>query len=209
MKSTKNNIERKIRACFKHDHFVHTSSLIKMGMHPREIKRALENGLIIRIKRGLYMLASAYNGLESDLVAITKASKYTVICLASALQYYELTTYVSPEITVGVPSNVRHLRFKYPVVKLFYFDKNTYPIGITKTKSSSGTIRIYDRERTICDAFRFRRKLGEDIAVEALANYVKQKDSNISKLMEYAEMLRIKNVMTPYLLPILRSNLEW
>jgi predicted transcriptional regulator of viral defense system len=177
-------------------------------VHPREIKRALENGLIIKIKRGLYMLASAYNGLESDLVAITKASKYTVICLASALQYYELTTFVSPEITVGIPSNVRHLRFKYPVVKLFYFDKNTYPIGITKTKSSSGTIRIYDRERTICDAFRFRRKLGEDIAVEALANYVKQKDSNISKLMEYAEMLRIKNVMTPYLLPILRSNLE-
>ncbi len=154
------------------------------------------------------MLADAYNGLETDLVAITKASKYTVICLASALQFYNLTTYISPKITIGVPNNVSHLKFEYPPVKLYYFDKSTYKIGITRIKTNSGIIRIYDLERTICDAFRFRKKLGEDIAVESLINYVKRKDSNISKLMEYASMLRIKTVISPYLIPIIISAME-
>jgi predicted transcriptional regulator of viral defense system len=154
------------------------------------------------------MLADAYNGLETDLVAITKASKYTVICLASALQFYNLTTYISPKITIGVPNNVSQLKFEYPPVKLYYFDKSTYKIGITRIKTNSGIIRIYDLERTICDAFRFRKELGEDIAVESLINYVKRKDSNISKLMEYAPMLRIKTVITPYLIPIITSAME-
>lgn len=207
--SKKTDIEKKIKSCFKYNnYFQQTSQFLKAGIHPREIKTALENGWIIRIKHGLYMLADAYNGLETDLVAITKASKYTVICLASALQFYNLTTYISPKITIGVPNNVSHLKFEYPPVKLYYFDKSTYKIGITRTKTNSGIIRIYDLERTICDAFRFRKELGEGIAVESLINYVKRKDSNISKLMEYASMLRIKTVITPYLIPIITSAME-
>jgi len=208
MGNKKIGIEEKIKSCFKYNYFRQTSQLLKAGIHPREIKKALENGWIIKIKRGLYMLADAYNGLESDLVAITKASKHTVICLASALQFYNLTTYISPKITVGVPNNVSHLKFEYPPVKFYYFDKNTYKIGITRIKTASGIIRIYNLERTICDAFRFRRELGEDIVVGALINYVKRKDSNISKLMEYASMLRIKTVITPYLIPIIISAIE-
>jgi predicted transcriptional regulator of viral defense system len=197
--SKKTDIEKKIKSCFKYNnYFQRTSQFLKAGIHPREIKTALENGWIIRIK----------HGLETDLVAITKASKYTVICLASALQFYNLTTYISPKITIGVPNNVSHLKFEYPPVKLYYFDKSTYKIGITRTKTNSGIIRIYDLERTICDAFRFRKELGEDVAVESLINYVKRKDSNISKLMEYASMLRIKTVITPYLIPIIISAME-
>jgi predicted transcriptional regulator of viral defense system len=204
----KTDLEKKIKSCFKYNYFRQTSQLLKAGIHSREIKIAVENGWIIRIKRGLYMLADAYNGLESDLVAITRASKHTVICLASALQFYNLTTYISPKITVGVPNNVSHLKFEYPPVKLYYFDKSTYKVGITRIKTDSGIIRIYDLERTICDAFRFRKELGEDIAVESLINYVKRGDSNISKLMEYASILRIKTVITPYLIPIIISAME-
>jgi hypothetical protein len=72
-------------------------------------------------------------------------------------------------------------------------------MGIEEIKTSAGTVRMYNMEKTICDVFRYRNKIGENLALEGLRNYLRRKDSNINKLNEFAIACRVKTVILPYI----------
>ncbi len=84
-------------------------------------------------------------------------------------------------------------------MNFFFFRKRFYEIGIESVKTKFGTFKIYDAEKTICDMFRYRNKLGEDLALEGLKNYLKREDADISKLWKYAINTRVKTIIKPYL----------
>ena len=88
---------------------------------------------------------------------------------------------------------------EYPPVKVFYFRDRFYVPGIEQVQTPLGLIKIYNMEKTICDMFRYRKKLGEDLAIEGLKNYLKRKDANINRLREYAKICHVKTVLFPYL----------
>ena len=90
-----------------------------------------------------------------------------------------------------------------PPINLYYFRDRFYDLGIDRIETSIGEVRIYNREKTICDVFRYRNKLGEDIALEGLRNYVNSKGANISILNDYAEKCQVKTVIAPYLKALL------
>lgn len=169
------------------------------GIHPRDIAKAVEEDVIEKISPGLYKLIdypwSEYNGF----IDIAKAKKSAVICLTSALEYYQLSTVNPSLITIAVPHNTDKFDIDYPPVQVFFFSQQLYGLGIEEKTKKSGTFKIYNPEKTICDMFRYRNKLGEDLALEGLKNYLKRKDADINKLWKYAIKTRVKTIIKPYL----------
>ncbi|UCH92513.1 MAG: type IV toxin-antitoxin system AbiEi family antitoxin domain-containing protein, partial [Candidatus Aminicenantes bacterium] len=166
-----------------------------------KIKKLVDDGTLDKIKPGLYRIADLeYPGdISISFVDVSKAIPGGVICLISALSYYELTTFNPSKIYVAIPNKKHSPGIIYPPVEIFYFRERFYKPGIETIETDYGDVMIYNREKTICDIFRYRNKLGEDIALEALKAYISYKHADLYKLKEYAEVCQVKNVLLPYL----------
>ncbi len=170
------------------------------GFQTREISDMVKKGSIERVKPGLYRLAvSQKSGEHAGLVDVCRAMPGGVICLLSALDFYGLTTFNPSEVYVAIPHDTKPPKLFYPPIKTFFFRERFYTPGIESIRIPAGEIRIYGKEKTICDMFRYRHKLGEDLAMEALKQYLKQKDANKVRLLKYATICQAKTVMMPYL----------
>lgn len=179
--------------------YAHTSELLAKGVSFRDIKRLVEENQLFQVKRGLYRLQDDEHTSLRDFVDVCRAIPKAVICLYSALASYELTTFVPTEIMIAVPQGYRTPKLAYPPLQIFHFSKKQYEAGIEERQDKMGNYRIYSPEKSVCDAFRFRRKLGDDVAKEALFDYLKRKDRDLKKLLEYAEICRMTAIMKPYI----------
>ena len=171
------------------------------GIRPDTIKKYTENNTLEKIKPGLYKLSGIdlIEGVNPGFLDISKAVKDGVICLVSALEYYDLTTFNPSEIHICIPHNQRMPKIIYPPTKVYYFRKRFYEAGIDYIKTPHGVIKIYNREKTICDMFRYRKSLGNDLALEGLKNYLNSKQADLYKLREFAVVCQVKTIMLPYL----------
>ncbi|MEA3475285.1 MAG: Abortive infection protein AbiEi [Candidatus Cloacimonadota bacterium] len=191
---------KNIEAFFKnHQGYARMKDLKDQSFHTRDIAKAVENGIIEKIKPGLYKLIDFTWDEHSGFVDIAKAKGSAIICLTSALSYHNLSTINPGTITVAVPMNTDKFSLDYPPIKVYYFPESLYSFGIEEKKTMSGNFKIYNAEKTICDMFRYRNKLGEDLPLEGLKNYLKRKDADIPKLHEYAIKCKVKTVMLPYI----------
>jgi len=173
--------------------------LRKNGIQTRTISKAVKEGLIEKIKPGLYKLVNYPWDEHSSFADVCNSHKKAVICLTSAAAYYALTTFNPSYITVAVPHNTPNFNLDYPPIQVYYFPHKYYKTGIVEIDNKSGLIRIYNQEKSLCDLFRYRNKIGDDIVIESLKNYLKQKERDINKLLEYAETLRVKEKIFPYI----------
>lgn len=180
--------------------------LRSQSFHSRDIVRLLHDGVIEKVKPGLYRLKELEEsiGPMTAFIDVCNAIPQGIICLASALSFYDLTTFNPPENYVAIPNSSKPHKIQYPPTKFFYFRDRFYKPGMTKIKTTSGDVRIYDIEKTVCDMFRYRNKLGLDLALEGLRNYLQLKDANINKLRRYAEICQVKTVMLPFVRAIAR-----
>ncbi|MCJ7552532.1 MAG: hypothetical protein MUO34_01495 [Ignavibacteriaceae bacterium] len=173
-------------------------------IHTRRIALAVESGIIEKIKPGLYKLVNYPHDEHESFVEVCHANKKAVICMLSAASYYELTTFNPTEIYVAVPNNTDKFVLNYPPIKVYYFADSYYSPGIETLKTKSGTVKIYNKEKTIGDLFRYINKIGEDIAVESLKTYLNnRKERNIPKLLEYSEICGVKKKIEPMIKAIL------
>lgn len=178
-----------------------TKDIVRLGITTYIIRKLVDKGDLIRIKQGLYRKADFQQKYGNDeFVEASKLVPKGVICLLSALSYYELTTYNPWEHYIAIPRDSKKPKLPdYPPIKIIYFSENQYKTGITETEIEGVNVNIYDREKTICDIVRYRDRLGMDIAKEGLQNYLQSPHKNINKLMIYAEKLRIRTVLQTYL----------
>ena len=191
--------ERIYKVFKKHNGFARTKNILSAGIHSRDIKRARDAGQIIRVKRGLYRLTNIPLISHQGFIDLAYVVPEGVICLLSALSYYELTTFNPSIISMAICRGSRRPKIEYPPVEFYYFSKKQFEAGINKIKIKGHEIRIYNPEKTICDCFRYRNKLGLDIAKEGLSEYLRRKDRNLEKLLEYAEICRIKPLLQTWL----------
>jgi len=166
-----------------------------------EIKKLVTEGVLDKIKAGLYRLSNLEYPPHVNIgfVDVSKAIPGGVICLISALSYYGLTTFNPSHIYVAIANKRSASKILFPPVEFFYFRDRFYKPGIETVGTMYGNINIYCQEKTICDMFRYRNKLGEDIAIEALKTYIGDKSADLYKLRQYAEICQVKNVLFPYL----------
>ncbi|MDP8231567.1 MAG: hypothetical protein P9L91_02730 [Candidatus Zophobacter franzmannii] len=173
--------------------------LKKAGFNTRVISKTLEENIIEKIKPGLYKLIDYYWDENSIYRDIYRANSKAIICLNSALHYYNLATINPGIVQVAVPNNTARFSIDYPPVKVFYFSDTIYPIEIDRIDTANGSFEIYSIEKTICDVFRYRNKLGEDIALEALKNYLSRNDLNLTKLCNVATKCKVLKTIEPYI----------
>lgn len=176
-----------------------TSQLLARGVHPRALRRMWEKGLLERLDRGLYRLANLPNISDPDLVIVAARVPRGVVCLISALSFHGLTTQVPHTVHLALVRGSDVPRLEYPPLSLYWFGEKAYSAGIETHLLDSVPVRVYSPEKTIADCFKFRLRIGTDIAVEALKLYWQRGTPNTELLLEYARLLRVRNVMTPYL----------
>ena len=190
-------MERTLFELFKRNKgYLQTSSLKKRTLF-YHLKKLLEDGEVVMIKRGLYR----HNEIASadEITEVCKIVPEGILCLHSAWQFYELTTHISAEYHVAVPQKYKIILPPFPPVKLYYWSEKYFETAITEVNTLNGNIKIYSLEKSICDAMRFRNKIGQDMTVEILKNYLNNKDRNIDQLMQFAKELRVENILKQYL----------
>jgi len=178
---------KKLLKYFKKNVYVKTKDIIKASLQTRDLVKLQNEGIIHKIKPGLYRLSEviASDGITSSFIDICKAIPDGVICLLSALEFYDLTTFNPPDVYIAIPHNRKAPKIIYPPVRIFYFRERFYKPGIEIINTKYGDVKIYNREKTVCDMFRYRNKLGEDVALEGLKNYLASEYASIRKLREY------------------------
>ena len=175
--------------------YARSKDILAEGIHQRDIKSILDKGIVIKVKNGLYRLSDTPVISNQSFIDLACAVPEGVICLLSALSYYEITTFNPSVISMAIHRKSWRPKIEYPPVEFYYFSKKQFEAGIDKIKIKDHKINIYCREKTICDCFRYRNKLGIDIAKEGLSEYIKQKDRNLERLLKYAEICRVKTLM--------------
>ncbi len=157
----------------------------------------MESGALVRLKRGLYALAEGPE--RSEFVDIQKAIPGGIFCLGTALSIHGIGTWEPPEIQLAIRRDYRVTIPDFPPIRLFSFSGARFGLGIIEKTTEVGIVRVYDREKTICDVVRFRNALGMDIAMEALREYLKEHSRNIPQLLEYSKLLRKEGSIRGYL----------
>ena len=161
----------------KHKGYARMQELRNQQIHPRNVAKAVSEGIIEKVKPGLYKPVNYPWDEHSSFADVCNSHKKAVICLTSAVAYYELTTFNPSYITVAVPHNTPAFKLDYPPIQVYYFPHKYYETGIDEFDTKSGFIRIYNQEKSLCDLFRYRNKIGDDIVIESLKNYLKQKSA--------------------------------
>lgn len=176
--------------------YARMSELRSAGFQTRDISTLCEKGSLEKIKAGLYKLSNSE--VTSGYVDVSKAIPEAVIAVASALSFHELTTFNPSKVHIAIPHEAKLKEINFPPVEVYYFRKAQYEPGIEKVNIQGHNVRIYNREKTVCDMFRYRNKLGEDLALEGLQNYLNRSDSNLNELSKYMKICRVKTVIEPY-----------
>jgi len=196
----KNNRVENAENVIRENGGVATSALLHAnGIDNRLIAKLVASGTIDRVQRGVFQLADVGDSNDQFVLACSIVPS-GVVALLSALEYHQLTTFMAREINLAIPRSAWAPKLPvYPPMKLTFFSDSAYSLGITTLNHNGGCIRIYDPEKTVCDIFRYRHKLGQDIALEAIKEYMRRKPRSIQKLMEYAKILRIDKKIRPFL----------
>lgn len=174
-----------------------TAELRKLGFHSRKINGLITKGILSKLKTGVYEMGSA---VVPDEIMLMKLFPTAVIYLESALLHYGYTDRIPATWQIAVDKNISKSQFRisYPPVTPFYLDGRYIDIGKTKYEMNGAMIRIYDKERTICDTLRYANKLDREVFNTAIQRYVHDKEKNISRLMEYAKILRVTEKVKSY-----------
>ena len=173
------------------------------GIDPKTIQRMLAAGDIIRISRGVYALPD-YNPESFYFFAeAQKIVKQGIICLLSALVYHEIGTQNPSLVWMAIPGRSRAPQIGSGPIQLVRFSESIYKEGIIERKIEGVNVRIYNIPKTIADCFKYRNKLGIDLAIEVLKDAVLNRRTSVDEILHFADICRVRNVMTPYLETIL------
>jgi len=193
-----------LRTFAKHGGMLRTARAIRLGIHPRTLYALCDAGQIERVSRGLYRLASAPPLISPDLTSIAVRVPKAVICLISALVHHGLTTQIPHAIDIALPSHSRIPAANDVPFRVFWFSEPSLSAGVQVEAIDGVSIRVYSPEKTIADCFKYRNKIGIDVAVEALKLYRERtRKPNYRALAHYAEINRVRQVMRPYLEAVL------
>lgn len=167
---------------------------------PRAQLATLTNaGRLLKLARGVYVLPDRAASEYESFAEVAARSENGVLCLISALRFHDLTTQQSSDIWLAIPHKAHAPRFEYPPVRLIRMSGASMSEGVEKVELAGSVIRVFGVAKTVADCFKFRNKIGLDVALEALREAWNEKRVTMDELWHYAEVCRVTNVMRPYL----------
>ncbi len=179
------------------------SQLIEAGFDKKLIKLCLINGNIKKPDNGLYTLTDGITLSNPDFVSVAIRIPNSTICLLSALAFYESTNEISKYVDVAIPRGAYEAKIHYPPVRFYRFSSETFYAGINEINMAGHTVKIYNLAKTIADCFKFRNKIGINVAIDALKWTVAEKRTEPKIIMEYAKICRVDSIVKPILEAVL------
>lgn len=173
--------------------------LSEAGIHRQVLTRLVTSGEIVRVARGVYRLPDMTAGEHHGLALASMAAPNGVICLLSALQFHGLGTQLPHEVWVAVGRRTRSPRLQYPPLRVLRFSDAALIEGVERHRIEGREVAIYSVEKTLADCFKYRNKIGLDVALEALREARRRRAISADALWHYAKVDRVANVMRPYL----------
>jgi predicted transcriptional regulator of viral defense system len=182
-----------------HGGILRTSQALALGITPRTLYAMRDTGLIRQLDRGVYQLATEEPLGNPDLVSVALRVPKAVICLISALHFYGMTAQIPHQVYIALPQPAEKPRIEFPPLDIIWLSEKVYSTGIQEHQVDGFSIKIYSKEKTIADCFKFRNKIGVSIALEALKEYIDLSDRSIDTLLDYARIDRVEKLVSRYL----------
>ena len=163
------------------------------------LSRLCSAGKLQRIGRGLYVLPGSGATEHHSLAEAGKRVPKGVVCLLSALSFHELTTQAPFEVWLAIGEKAWRPRLEYPPLRIVHFSQTALNAGVEEHKLDGVTVHVYSPAKTVADCFKYRNKIGLDVAIEALRECRRARHCTMDDLWHYAAICRVRNVMRPYL----------
>ena len=178
---------------------IRAKDMASRGIHPSVLQNLEQQGLLIKSGRGLYTSMEADITEHHSLVEAVKRVPNGIICLLSALSFYELISQAPFEVWIAIPQKARHPKDNLLPLRIVYMSGEALDLGIEEHQIEGITVRLYCIAKTVADCFKYRNKIGLDVALEALRQCWLKRRCSIDEIWRYARSCRMENVMRPYL----------
>lgn len=175
------------------------AEILEAGYPKTMLKDVLCSGQIQKIDRGLYRLSDGMSLANPDIVAVSIKVPRGVVCLLSSLAFHEATNEIARVVDIAIPRGSHANKIKYPPVRFYRFAPKAWEAGTEEHKIGGHKFRVYNLAKTIADCFKFRNKIGIDVAREALKTALTEKGIKPKEIMPYARICRVDSIVKPIL----------
>ena len=183
----------------RHRRVLRAADVREQGWSPQLLIRLHQAGKLHRLGRGLYALPDAQVTEHQTLMEVCQRVPKAVLCLLSALQWHEIGTQLPHEVWVALPEGTQAPALGYPALRITRLRGAAYSDGIQTVTEHGAPIRVYSAAKTVTDCFKFRNKIGLDVALEALKDAWRSRKVTMDELGHFAKINRVERVMQPYL----------
>jgi predicted transcriptional regulator of viral defense system len=194
-----NRVQRQVQKLLRRSGTARSRDLVAAGVKRSELSRMMAAGEITRVGRGLYALPTYQSSEHGALVAVAKRVPRALFCLLTALRFHELTTQAPFEVWIAIGNKDHPPRIDYPPLRTVRFSKPALEAGVQTYRAEGTSLRVTSVAKTVTDCFKFRNKVGLDVAIEALREARRAKKASADDLWRFAKINRVANVMRPYL----------
>lgn len=199
-------IEEQLLKFIHEQGIVRSSEVTAHGWTRAYLHRLEKKGLITRVARGLYVADDANLTEHHNLVEIAMRVPHAVISLLSALQFHELGTQLPAEVWIAIHPKDRKPKIDYPPLRVVRFSGDALTKGIEEHEIEGVLVPVFSPGKTVADCFKYRNKIGIDVAIEALKGCLERKLATVDELWKYARICRVEKVMTPYMQALLHEG---
>jgi predicted transcriptional regulator of viral defense system len=193
------SVDRQIIKLARRKGLLRARDLRPLAIPRRHLARLVTEGVLLRSGRGLYTLADAAASEHRSLAEVCARVPAGVVCLLSALRFHGLTTQNPWEVWLAITPASRKPRIDHPPVRIARFSGEAFREGVEHHRIDGVDVKIYSPAKTVADCFKYRNKIGIDIAIEALRDAWSKRAATADQLWQYAKVCRVTNVMRPYL----------
>ncbi len=194
------SVNERAREIFKaHGGTLRTREALTAGIHPRTLYALRDAGFLEQLARGVFRLTGMPPLSDPDLATVGKRVPQGVVCLISALAFHELTTQIPHVVHLAMKRNTRTPRLSYPPIQVYRFSADAFKAGVEMHTIEGIDVRVYNPEKTLADCFKYRNRIGLDVALEALRNYRIRRGTKLQRVLEYARVCRVESIIRPYL----------
>lgn len=173
--------------------------LTSRGLHPEYLRRLYQKGLVRREGRGLYIAADAEISVHYGLAQVAKRIPHGVICLLSALSFHEIGTQLPHQVWMAIDRRAARPKTQFPPLRVMRFSGVALTEGIETYQIEGVPVQIFNPAKTVADCFKYRNKIGLDVALEALKECIRDRRTTMDDLWHFAQVCRMTNVMRPYM----------
>jgi predicted transcriptional regulator of viral defense system len=191
--------KKKALALIEKRGIVRSRDLEAHGISRTLLAHLVEDELVVREARGLYVAARHEPSESHTLVQVAKRVPEAVFCLLTALRFHELTTQSPSEVWIAIAEKARRPNLDHPRLRVARFSGAALTTGVETHQVEGVTIRVTSAAKTVADCFKYRNKIGIDVAVEALRDFARRYRGGSSELARCARVCRVARIMQPYL----------